>query len=270
MVLSIVSVQLGSALATRFFATLGPAGTAFVTALFSAAMLSVLAPPHFHDVGVRQSGVAVMLGATLAAMELPFFLSLQYLPLGIASTITFLGPLAVSLLASREKSHYVSAVLAIVGITLLAPAANGNLAPLGLGLAMTSAVAWAGFAPVSKRANSVFHGNSGLTVGMWIAAAILFPVAIAEGRITHARPVEIASVVCVSFLGSVCPVALEYRALRAMSVRAYGILLSLEPAVAVVVGAIFLSQEIGMQAWLAVACITAAALVVTLTQRSDG
>jgi len=278
--LAIISIQMGSALASQLFAILGVAGTAFVTTIFSAAMLSFIAPPRLASRNLRQFSSAATLGITFVVMELPFFLSLKYLPLGIASTIQFLGPLTVSLLTSREKSHWLSAALAIIGIALLMPAVQGNLAPVGLLLAGIAAVGLAIFAAANKKANAEFDGNTGLSAGIWIAAGLLLPIAFTESYMEHAHlnamvssivlmvllPNTIVSVLIVSFLVSACPATLEYCALRTLTVRAYGILMAMEPAVAVAIGAIFLHQQIGLRAWLAIICITAAAITVTLTR----
>jgi len=282
MLLAIVCVQLGSALATVLFSSLGPIGTAFASAVFSAVVLTAISRP----IGVRgalfRSGnllrrhalLILMFGLVDVAMVLPFFLALERIPLGIASTVAFLGPLGLAVATSRRLVHFLWIGIAAVGVALLTPeigtAVNqGGIDPLGLAYAAIAALAWAAFVPLSKKTGAVFPGNTGLALGMWVSAVVLFPVAAAEGSIFAAGFTDLAGALGVSLLGVVLPLVLEYRALQRMSARTYGILVTLEPAVGALVGVLLLSQPASPRMVMAVACVMLAALGVTLSDRRD-
>lgn len=269
LLLSILSVQLGSALATVLFSSLGPAGTALSSIGLAAVVLTVIGPPRIDRKLLDRAPLILLFGFTLAAMELPFFLALQYIPLGLAATITFLGPLGLAMAMSRRPIHFLWVGIAGFGIALMAPEIGRDLSPIGLGLAVLSAIAWAGFAPVSKRAGLVFEGTAGLTLGMWAAALLLLPIALIEGTVLHAGALELAGALGVALLTSVLPMAMEFRALQRISARAYGILMTLEPAIAGLVGAIFLGQIVGPPLLAAMACVTIAAVGVTLSERYE-
>jgi inner membrane transporter RhtA len=211
LLLSLFAVQLGSALATTLFSSLGPAGTAFASTAFSAVVLTVLSRPKL-DRRLREHAVLILLfGLADACMALPFFLALQHIPLGIASVVTFLGPLGIAVATSRRPLHFLWIGIAVLGIGLLTPAIGGDLDPLGLGLAALAAVGWAGSVPLSKLAGRAFDGVDGLTLGLWATTAILLPFALAEGTVLRAGALELGGALAVALLSAVLPMALEYR-----------------------------------------------------------
>lgn len=288
--LSIVSVQLGSALATVLFSNLGPAGTALLSTGFSALLLTAasraarggtvqdrtvqdraaMAAPHLVDRRVRDhAGLLLLFGVIIAGMLWPFFVALQYIPLGLASTIAFLGPLGLAVATSRRLIHFLLIGIALFGIVLLMPDIGTDLDPRGIGLAVLSAIAWAGFVPVSKRAGEIFHGVRGLTLGLWAATLLMLPIALAEGSLVQARPLDLLGALAVALMTTVLPLAMEFQALRHLSARRYGILVTLEPAISAIIGGIFLSQAIGPRMMIAIACVTVAAMGITLADRRE-
>jgi inner membrane transporter RhtA len=269
MLLSILSAQLGTALATVLFSNLGPAGTALLSAGFSAAILSALPGSLFDRRLFDHAALLLLFGVIIAAMLWPFFVALQYVPLGIASTIAFLGPLGLAVVTSRRLIHFLLIGIALIGIGLLTPELGTQLDLRGIGLAAISAVAWAGFVPVSKRAGQIFHGVRGLTMGLWAATVLLLPVALFEGSLQHGRLIDLAGALAVALMSTVLPMAMEFQALRQLSARRYGILLTLEPALSAIVGGIFLGQAIGPRMMLAIACVTIAAMGITLADRQE-
>jgi inner membrane transporter RhtA len=267
LLLAIVSIQLSSAFATFLFASLGPAGTAFLTALFSAGVLTLLSPPRI-DRRLRDGAILIALfGLAIASMVLPFFLALQRIPLGIATAIAFLGPLGVAVVTSHRLSHFLVIGVAALGVGLLTPMGGGALDPYGLALAALSALAWGAFVPFSKWAGRAFAGNDGLTFSFWIASILLLPFALAEGSVARAGGVEMAGALLVALLNAVFPTVLEFRALQRMSARSYGVLVTLEPAIGALVGALLLHQAIDLRMSAAIACVTLAALGITLIYR---
>jgi len=267
LLLAILSIQLSSAFATFLFASLGPAGTAFLTAAFSAGVLTLVSPPKI-DRRLRDGAVLIALfGLANVCMVLPFFLALQRIPLGIASAIAFLGPLGVAVITSHRLSHFLVIGVATLGVGLLTPQAGGALDPHGLALAALTAVGWAAFVPLSKWAGRAFAGNDGLTFSFWIASFLLLPFALTEGSMVRAGGLDIAGALLVALLNAVLPAVQEFRALQRMSARSYGVLVTLEPAIGALVGTVLLHQAIDLRMSAAIACVTLAALGITLIDR---
>jgi len=270
MLLSILSIQLGSALATVFFSTLGPAGTAFVSTVFSAIVLSLLRPRPTLDRRIIAHALFLLLfGVSVAGVILFYFIALQYIPLGIASTVAFLGPLVLAIATSRKLVDFLCIGLALLGLLLLTPEIGASLDPIGLFYAALAAIAWAAFVPLSKRGQIIFDGVGGLTLGMWVASLMIAPFAFAEGGLFTASGMDYLGACAVAFLATILPFAMEYRALRRMSARTYGILLTLEPALGAIVGAVFLAQGLGWLAVIAIFCVTLAAMGVTVVQGDE-
>jgi inner membrane transporter RhtA len=270
LLLSILSIQLSSALATTLFADLGPAGTAFLSTAFATVVLALLSWPKFDRRIRERAGLILLFGLADAAMVLPFFLALQYIPLGIASAIAFLGPLGLAVATSRRPLHFLCIAIAALGIGLLTPEIGGNLDPRGLGLAALGALGWAAFVLLSKKMGGIFDGHDGLTFALGAASLMLLPFALAEGIMVHGRALEIGGALVVALLNAALPLVLEFRALQRMSARTYGVLVTLEPAIGALVGALLLGQAIGLSMSAAIACVTVAALGITLLDWQSG
>jgi len=270
LLLSIFLVQLSSALATTLFSTLGPAGTTLTSTVLATVVLTLAAPPRI-DARVRRHALLICIaGIVDACMALPFLLALQYIPLGLAATIGFLGPLGLAVATSRRPIHFLWIGIAAAGIALLTPAIGPDISPIGLGLAALSALGWAAFVLVTKRIGRVFDGRDGLTLGLWASTILILPFALVEGSVFHAGLSDLLASLAVALLGAVLPLALEFQALQRMSARTYGTLVTLEPAAGALVGAIFLGQSIGPRVLAAILCVTIAALGVTLFERRGG
>jgi len=285
LLLAILCVQLGGALSTVLFSTIGPIGTAFLSAAFSAAVVTAVEWGRRHvgmgDAGamapvhaLRKHGFLILLfGLDNALLALCYFLALQTIPLGIVATVTFLGPLGLAVATSRRLVHFLWIAIAAIGVALLTPDIGGSLAghldPIGLGYAAVAALTWAAFVPLTKRLGAAIPGNRGLALGLWAEVLLLLPVAIAARSFDTAGPLEILGAFGVSLLGVLAPLLLEYRALQTMSARTYGILLTLEPAAGALVGVLCLGQPAHARMMVAVGCVMLAALGVTLTDRSE-
>lgn len=269
LLLSVVSVQLGSAVAALLFIDVGPIGTAFTTVGFSAITLLVVSPPRVDRRIFRHAKLIAFYGASLAGMILPFYLAMQTVPLGVATTIAFLGPLMLAVVTSHRVMHFVWIGVALLGLVLLTPDIGVDLDPMGLGLAALSAFGWAGFVMASKSAGQIFDRFSGLTFGLIVATLLLAPLAWREGTVFHAGLMPLAGSFVAGLLVTALPMMLEFLALKRVSPRTYGILVTLDPAIGALVGAIFLGQALGGRVLLAVACVTVAALGVTLFEKHD-
>jgi inner membrane transporter RhtA len=238
----VASVQIGSAVATTLFDELGPAGTVFLRTLFAAAVLLAIWRPAAASLrGVALRDVALF-GLVLAGMNLSFYLALDRLPLGIAVTFEFTGPLAVAIAASRRALDVAWVGLAVAGILLLAPGIGDGLDAVGVMFALLAGAFWGAYVLLSARVGRGPTGTGGLAVAMGIAAVLMIVPGVAGGGEALLEPELLAVGLAVAMLSSAIPYTLELQALRRLREGTFGILLSLEPAVAALVGLVFLDQ----------------------------
>ncbi len=261
--LSILSSQLGAATAK----TLLTAHSAFSIVLlrtgFAAIVLWLVARPQIRQYCARQYWHAALLGLTIAGLSLTFYESVSRIPLGITMTIEFLGPLAVAVVASRKASDLIWPVLAFSGILLLAP--TGRLESLsysGIAFAFLAAAAWAAYLILAKRTTTIFSGATGLTLPMTFAALASLPFGLHAGGKSLLDSSLLMNGFWVSLLSTIIPLSLEFLALKRMSPRTFGTLISGEPSVAAFVGVIMLHEHLALRAWAAVALVSIAAVGV--------
>jgi inner membrane transporter RhtA len=261
--LSIFSVQLGAAIAKGLFDQLGPAGTVFLRVGFAALVLLLLWRPSLG--GHARGGylVAVVFGLALAAMNLSLYLALDRIPLGIAVTLEFVGPLGVAVAGSRRVLDLLWVALAAAGILLLAPLnilGETDLDPAAVALAFLAGCFWAAYILLSARTGSVFPGGTGLVIALCVATVALVPVGIAGGGVSLLDPELLLAGFAVAMLSSAIPYSFELEALRKLPARVFGVLMSLEPAVAALVGFVVLGETLGLRAITAVLLVTVAAI----------
>jgi inner membrane transporter RhtA len=202
-------------------------------------------------------------------MNLSFYGAISRIPLGIAVAIEFLGPLGLAAATSRRALDFAWIGLALLGIALLTPEIGSALDPLGVALAGATGLCWAVFTVMSQRIGKVLPGHSGLAIAMVVAALVLLPVELAVGGLGRLDLGLLAAALAVATLSTALPLSLEFEALKRMTARSYGIVVTLEPVVAAIVGALLLGQAMGLKGVLAVACVTAAAIGVTISDRRD-
>ncbi len=269
--LSILSIQVGSALATTLFDQVGPAGIALLKAVLAALALGA-ASRAWKASGLRDHlGLLAGFGVVMAAMFASSYETLARLPMGVAATIGFLGPLGLAAAHARRLVHGVWMVLAVAGVLLLSPevfAAGAGSSVAGLCWAVLSALSWAGFVVLSQRVAKAVPGLRGLAVGMGFASLVLAPYAALSNAAWHVTPAVFGYVFLVAALTTTVPLALEFSALRRISRRGYGVLVSTEPAVAAVVGAVTLDQALGGGEWAGVAMVCAASVGMTWSDRT--
>jgi inner membrane transporter RhtA len=256
---SIVSVQFGAALGTTLFDSVGPQGAVFLRALAAALLLLPLARGELLP--LRRPGLrdAVLFGVALAAVTCFFYAAIDRLPLGVAVTLQFIGPLGVALFTSHRRRDALWALLAAAGIVLLTGGlGSGDLDPLGVAFALTAGAFWALYILQSAKVGSAYPGLGGLVTAAVIAAILLAPVGIAQGGTDLLVPATLAVGVAVGLLSSAIPYALEMEALRRLPRAVFGVLMSLEPAVAALVGFVALSQDLSLQQVLAIALVVLA------------
>lgn len=265
--LSILSVQFGAALAVKMFPLLGPAGTVFLRVGFSALLLSAAARPRFATMRGRHAALVLLYGAIIGGMNLCFYEAISRIPLGLAVTLEFIGPLAVAVVTSRRWLDFLWITLALIGLLVMTPAIDHGLDAVGVGFALLAAGGWAGFIIVSRRVGQVLPGSTGLALGMTIATLVVAPFAIASDTLARLNPLLLMAGITVAVLATTIPFSLEFAALKRLPPRVYGILVTLEPAVATLIGIALLDQTIGGASALAVVCVTVAALGMALSAR---
>jgi inner membrane transporter RhtA len=255
----VFSVQAGAALATTLFDEVGPAGTVLLRTLFAAVVLLVLWRPPLGGHDRASLRLAVLFGIALAGMNLCFYAALDRLPLGIAVTLEFAGPLAVAIAGSHRTLDLLWAALAAAGIVLLSGGLGGEgVDALGAGLALAAGAFWGAYILISARVGQAFPGGTGLALGMAVSALLLIPVGIADGGSDMLDPALLAVGLAVALLSSVIPYSAELEALRRLPAGIFGVLMSLEPAVAALVGLVALGQGLAASEALAIALVVAA------------
>jgi inner membrane transporter RhtA len=283
----ILSLQVGAGLAGRMFGEVTPAAMTGLRLWTSGAMIGALGGRAvvrsvrdvLRDRAWRDAAVVLAFGVTLAVMNFSIYQSFARIPLGIAVTIEFLGPLAVAVASSRRPIDLLWIALAAAGVALLsngwaslagpghrhaaglAAGTGAGTALAGVGFALVAATCWACYILLSASTGRRFPGSSGLVIAMLVAAVVVTPVAAASGAAGHGsllRPEVIGTGIAVGLLSSVIPYRLELEALRRIPARIFGIWMSLEPAVAALVGLVLLSESLAPREWAAIACVIAA------------
>ena len=258
----IVSVQIGAALAKGLFATVGSTGSVALRIFFAAVVLLVVWRPSLR-LSRRAWMVVAAYGLVLGAMNLSFYLALAQLPLGVTVTITFLGPLGVAIGGSRRWLDGVWALLAAAGVVLLAEGGSGDVHLVGILLALVTAACWASYILLSAALGRHTSDGGGLALGMALATLVVAPIGIAEAGTALLEPWVLVTGFGVALLSSVIPYSLELEALRRMPPKVFGVLMSLEPAVAALVGLLLLGEVLGATQWLAVLMVVAASVGAT-------
>ena len=270
--LSIFSVQLGAAVAKTLFDSLGPGGTVFLRIAFAALVLLLLVRPKLggHD----RAGylIAGLFGLALAGMNFSIYLAIDRIPLGVAVTLEFVGPLGVAVAGSRRVLDLLWVVLATSGILLLAPLGlfgGMDLDPVGVAFALFAGCLWASYILLSARTGSAFPGGTGLVIALCVGTFVLFPFGIAGAVHALLDPRLLLAAFGVAMLSSAIPFSLELEALRKIPARVFGVLMSLEPAVAALAALIVLGERLEMRAVAAVLLVTVAAAGASLYGRRD-
>ncbi|CRK55903.1 Integral membrane protein [Alloactinosynnema sp. L-07] len=264
--LGIVSVQVGAAFAKQLFSVAGSSGVVTLRLVFAAAVLLLIWRPSWP--AKRDLPVILSYGVVLATMNVLFYLSLERIPLGIAVTVEFLGPLAVALLGSRRILDVLWALLAAGGVVLLAQSTVGA-DTVGLLFALGAGVCWAAYILLSAALGSRSSDGSGLALAMACAGLVAAPFGIADAGSALLSPTVLVVGLGVALMSSVIPYSLELEALRKIPPRVFGVLMSMEPAVAAVAGLLVLSEALTPLQWVAICCVVAASAGATRTARPD-
>ena len=257
--LSIGSVQLGSAISKLLLAETSPAGIVFLRVGFAAIVLLCLWRPRLSERIYANRWLLVRFGCALALMNFSFYTAIERIPLGVAVALEFLGPLGVALVHSRRWLDGLWVLLAGTGIIFLTPIAGVTLDPLGIGLALLAGTCWAAYILLAARTGQVLEGGEGLAWAMAIAALLLLPIGVFTEGTALLRPHLLLMGFGVALLSSAIPYSLELAALRGLSIQVFGIMLSLEPVAAALAALLILNEKLEPQAIAAILMITLAA-----------
>jgi inner membrane transporter RhtA len=252
----VLSVQLGAALAKSLFDDLTPTGVVSLRLLFGAVALGLLFRPRIRNRPRAELRLAVAFGLVLVSMNLCFFQALDRIPLGIAVTLEFIGPLGVAIMGSRRSSDFLWIAMAASGIALLAPGIGDGLDGVGVAFALAAGVLWGLYILLGVRVGKAFAGPTGLVLAMAVGACVALPLGVGSAGSSLLEPALLAAGFGVAMLSSALPWSLELEALRRMPTHVFGVLMSLEPAIGAIVGFIVLGERLGVRA------VTAIALVV--------
>jgi len=263
----IASVQFGSAIATTIFHEVGPGGAVLLRLLTASILLCAVTRPSVKGRSRRQLALAALFGLVLAAMNMTFYHALKRIPLGIAVTLEFVGPLGVAVLGSRRRLDLLWAALAIVGILALTRGDTHGLDALGVVLALVAGGCWAAYILVNARIGQAFPDTSGLALAMCVATIVSLPIGIAEGGAQLVAPHSLALGASVGILSSAIPYSFELEALRRIATNVFGVLMSIEPAFGALAGLVVLGQALSARELIGIALVVAASAGASLAAR---
>ena len=269
LILAMCSIQYGASVAKKLFPLAGVAGASSLRLLFASIILVLVFRPWKVKFKKEEWKSLSLYGISLGLMNLSFYYALQRIPLGIAVALEFTGPLAVALFASRKKVDFLWAFLAAAGIFLLLPKTDSSAAldPIGMFFALLAGFFWALYILFGKKAGDSHSGGVASAMGMAFAAVVVLPfgLTVDASRMFTAEALPIG--LFVALFGSAIPYSLEMMALKKMPTKTFGVLMSLEPAVASLIGLIFLSEQLTVIQWLAISSVIISSLGSTLTHK---
>jgi inner membrane transporter RhtA len=257
--IGIMSVQFGAAVSKEQFAEIPPIGMVLLRLVTSSLILLAFARPRLEGRTAADWRPVLALGLALGAMNWAFYESFARIPLGVAVTIEFVGPLALAAVGSRRPRDLVWVGLAALGIALFG-AGPTEVDALGFGLALLAGGCWALYVVSTAATGRRWAGVDGLAMASTVATLAIAPFAVATAGARLLEPHLLVLGALVALLSSVIPYSLEMAALRTLPARVFGILVSLEPAAAALVAAVLLQEWLTPLQLLAIACVTAASV----------
>ncbi|MGW5126253.1 EamA family transporter [Streptomyces sp. NPDC004069] len=261
-----ISVQFGAALAVTLMPRAGALGVVTLRLLVAAIVLLVVCRPRLRGHSRADWGTVVVFGVAMAGMNGLFYQAAARIPLGPAVTLEVLGPLALSVLASRSAINFVWAALALAGVFLLGGGSFDSLDPVGVGFALSAGVMWAAYIVFSARTGRRFPQADGLALAMAVGALLFLPLGIVESGSKLVVPTTFALGAGVALLSSVLPYTLELLALRRLPASTFAVLMSLEPALAATAGFLILGQDLTALQAMAIVLVIAASMGAVRTQ----
>ena len=263
---SVTALGIGTSYAKQLFPVVGALGTTSLRVGFSALILLALWRPWRWALSRKDALSIVRYGIALGLMNLLFYMSLRTIPFGVAVAIEFSGPLAVALWSSRKRIDFVWLALAVLGLGLLLPihGSAAALDPVGVAYALAAAVFWAAYIVFGKRVDHLHAGQS-VALGLAVAAVVVVPVGVWEAGAALWDPHVLLFGLAVAAVSSAVPISLEMVALKRLPKEAFGIMISMEPAVAALLGLVLLGEHLSALQWVAIGCTMLAAAGSSVT-----
>ena len=265
--LAIISVQCGAAIAKSLFPAMGAIGTTSIRIGISAVLLLLVYRPNLFQITPKQWKLVVPYGLCLGAMNLIFYLAIARIPIGLAVTLEFIGPLLVAIIGSRRLIDYCWILLAATGIVLIAPWSNERINSLGVVFALIAGGLWATYIILGGKISKIMNDGQAVSTGMLFAALLILPFGFYENGLANLTPKLFGMGIALALLSSAIPFTLEMKALGQLPPRTFSILMSLEPAAAAICAFIFLHENLTYYELLAVVCVVIASVGSTLTAK---
>jgi len=268
---AVTALGLGTSWAKHaLFPAVGAQGTTALRVGFSALLLLAIWRPWRWPLRRGDARAVVLYGATLGLMNLSFYMALRTIPFGLAVAIEFAGPLTVAVLSSRRALDFVWVALAAAGLSLLLPVGQGlggsTLDPVGVLWALAAATCWGLYIVFGKRLGHLHAGHS-VALGLSVAALVVLPVGVAHAGAALLAPGVLLVGLCVAAISSAIPISLEMVALKRLPKEAFGIMISMEPAVAALLALGLLGERLSFTQWLAIALVMGASVGCVATAR---
>ncbi|MDR9804418.1 EamA family transporter [Rhizobium hidalgonense] len=265
--MSMSSIQFGAALSSSAITTYGPAGASWLRLAFAAIILAVFVRPRIVSYTRAQWTSALVLGTTTALMTMSFFAAIERIPLGLAVAIDFLGPLSVATIGYGLGRRLIWPLLAGLGVLALAHNGDGWVGNLeGILFALGAGTGWAIYIVLTKKIGASFKGLEGLSMSLMVAALVATPFGFA-GAVPALDGYGLIEMAGLAILVPLLPYTLELIALRRMPTAAFGILMSLEPAIAALAGFVILAQPMTLLQMAGTALVVAASAGATFSAR---
>lgn len=267
-ILSIISVQCGAAIAKGLFPELGAAATASLRIGLSAVILLIAFRPNLFKLNAKQWKYVILYGISLGAMNMVFYLAIERIPIGLGVTLEFVGPLVLAIFSSKKAVDFLWVLLAAIGIALIAPwTINNGLDLVGVLLALLAGAFWAAYIILGGRISKIMKGGDAVAIGMLFATLLILPFGIFSGGLKLLTPKLLGLGTALALLSSAIPFTLEIRALKQLPARTFSILMSLEPAMASLAAFVFLQEYLSVKECLAVAFVVIASAGSAITAR---
>jgi inner membrane transporter RhtA len=264
---AMVTIQAGNAIAVGLIDQIGVFSAVSLRLLFGSLLVIAIVRPNLRLRDWAGTRLVLMFGFVIAVMSGTIYGALSHLPLGISVTISLLGPLTVSALGSRRRLDLLWPAIAVVGVILIAnsqESSGPSISALGIAFALSNAAAWGTYIVMSSRTGRHFDGVQGLALASAVAALLWLPVGVADGGASLLVPSVLLLGLLTGILTTGLPYTMENLALRRLPTRIFGTLASLEPAIATVIGLVFLGQVPGPLAFAGILLVTGASVGVSL------
>jgi len=265
--LSIISVQCGAAIAKGLFPEIGAAATASLRIGLSAIILLAAFRPNLTKLNAKQWKYVILYGLSLGAMNMVFYMAIERIPIGLGVTLEFVGPLLLAIFSSKKAIDFIWIVLAAIGIALIAPWTSNGLNLTGVLLALLAGGFWAAYIILGGRISKIMKGGEAVAVGMLFATLLILPFGIFSGGLNQLSLKLLGLGASLALLSSAIPFTLEINALKQLPARTFSILMSLEPAMAALAAFVFLQEYLSLTECIAVACVVIASAGSAITAK---